>query len=546
MKWPTINLFPRPYDARAATRSAQWCFVVLLVLAALAVDVIEPSAVLTLGALVSVVLVAAATVIVMLPTVTLTPATMLFYLVPTLDGLAIVALRMGAPEATGGALLALVVPAVWLGTSGLARGVVLAGTVSLLAVVPDVVGLARGDVVVDAGTVSLVALVPIAMIATALFSFGLVDEASAATSAESEMRRLRDAIIETIDIGILVLDSAGEIVLVNRGVREHPIMEGVGTVGTDAIRQIRPMMADGVTPYPEGDGPILRAMMSDDSTDEVFWAHRADGTPHAFLARSTRVHDSDGKVIATVVAMDDVTRFTEAVQARDRLISAVSHELRTPLTAMKGYLELAREETDDESSTLARHLSIVDRHLAREHAIVEQFILAAESVGGQLTLRPENVELTAMARTVVAASTATAMRPEVVVHVVGDPVQCRVDATLTAAAVDALLSNAILATQGSGVVTLTVSRPDATTVRLEVADHGVGIPERERHALFEPFVRTRHAETEALPGVGLGLTLVKQIVDAHGGSVEIDTAWGVGTTVVVLMPTGKTSGDGGI
>ncbi len=550
MKRPTITLFPQPYDAYAATRAAQWCFMVVSGIAVAVVAVLEPTALLTVGAVMAAVLVTVATAIVLMSPVALTPAVPVFYVVPVLDALAIASLRAESPGATTGALLALVVPAVWLGTSGLARGIVLAGLVSVASIVPDLVAMTSGTLAVEAGPVSLVVLTPVAMIMTALFAFGLVDEADAATTAESETRQLRDAIIETVDIGILVLDAEGEIIIVNRGVREHPIMQEIDNVGTDSIRALRVMMADGVTMYPEGDGPIRNAMMSDDNADEVFWVHRADGTPHAFVARSTRLRDHGGNVVATVVAMNDVTRFIDAVQARDRLMSAVSHELRTPLTAMRGFLELARDEVPDHSSSLARHLAIVDRNLQREHAIVEQFILAAESVGGHLTLRREDVDLTAIARDVVSASTATEARPEVTVRVVGEPVMCRVDAALMAALVDALLSNAVVATRGSGLVTVTVSRPETTTLRLEVADRGVGISDREHQHLFEPFFRTGFADLESTPGVGLGLPLVKRIVDAHGGTVEIDSAWGRGTTVVVIIPTemttDMTSGDGGI
>ncbi len=537
MTWPTITLFPQPYDARAAFRVTQWCFIIVLGIAVLVVAIVQPEAVLTPGALLAAVLVASATLFVLVRRATIIPSMPSFYLVPVVDALAIASLRAESPELWTGALLALVVPAVWLGTSGLVAGIALAGVVSAAAVVPDIVAMVSGDLAVDAGTLSLVVLVPVAMTVTALFAFGLVDEAEAATTAESTTRRLRDAIVETVDVGIIVLDAEGEVVLVNRGVRVHPIMQGVGDVGTAALRSIRAYQADGITPYPDGDGPIRMAMLSDDSTDEVFWAHRADGTPHAFTARSTRLRDDRDTVVAIVIVLNDVTRFLDAVRARDRLISTVSHELRTPLTAMRGFLELARDDVPDPTSTIARHLAVVDRHLQREHAIVEQFILAADSFKGRLKLRPESVDLTETLRQVVAASTLTLTRPGVTMQVIGDPVRTRVDPALISTAVDALLSNAVAASSDGGSVVLTISAPEHGWARVEVTDHGVGIAEVDHAQLFEPFFRTERAHSEAAPGVGLGLPLVKQIAHAHGGTVEIKSTLGSGTTVVLLLPT---------
>ena len=562
MRWPAFTLFPPLYDARTAVRVAQWAFVVSLGFAALIIALIDASALMTMGSALSLVLVVAATATVMAPRADLTPATALFYVVPILDALAVVALRVDMPEQTAGALLALVVPAAWLGTSGRIVGIALTASLSTLAVVPDIVSMVSGTSAASAGNVSFAVMVPLGIITVSLFTFGLVDEADKATSAESSARQLRDAIVETVDVGILVLDASGEVILANRVIREHPIVSAMGNADTASLRGLQAFESDGETAYAPGDGPVLRAMQGTDSADELFWVREADGTPHGFVSSSKRLLDGQGSVVATIVVVNEVTQLLDAVQARDRLISTVSHELRTPLTVMKGFLELAREELDDQRGPVAQNLDVVDRHLEREHAIIEQFILAADSFTSQLNLEPVELDLALLAHDVVRESRKAATREADAIRIVGEHVPCRVDALLMSRAIDALLSNALDATIDSGRVTVAVSAPQPGRVTLAVEDSGIGIADIDNRRLFEPFFRTERAHLDAARGVGLGLHMVKRIVEAHGGTIEVSSAAGLGTTVTIDLPDGapqtndvanpgdlddaKQSGDGGI
>ena len=536
MKWPTITLFPKPYDARASIQVTQLVFLIALAVAVAATAALDITAIVTTGALVALVLLVISTGIVMAPRVALTPSDALFYVVPVINVAAVVALRIEHPFATTGALLTLIVPAVWLGTSGRHITIALVGVLASLAVVPDLLFVTSSLVALESGTLSIIIMVPLAMMLAALFAFTLVDEAESASSAERVVRELRDAIVETVDAGILVLDGDGEVLLANRVVREHPVVSDFDRVDAASLQRIPAFQSDGVTAYPNGDGPIRRAMASDGNTEVLFWLHRADGTAHAFTASSTRLRDASGHISATVVALSDVTQFLSAVQVRDRLISTVSHELRTPLTAMKGFLELAREELPSDARAVHEHLAVVERNLDREHAIVEHFILAANSFDGRLQVRRTRLDLTNVVREVVGSSAFVAMRRDVMVRVVGGPVTCHADYALTSTVIDALLSNALSAIDAGGQVTLTVTESESGHARLTVADDGIGIADVDSRQLFDPFFRTERAHLEAVPGVGLGLPLVKQIVEAHDGSIEITSELGRGTSVVITLP----------
>ncbi|UYN83231.1 MAG: hypothetical protein KIT89_11080 [Microcella sp.] len=112
MRWPTITLFPQPYDARATIQVTQWLFIGTLLLPIAVIVAIDAQALLTTGAAIGAVLLIVATTIVMRPPLDLTPTVALFYAVPVLDALALFAMRAQAPTSTTRLLLALTIPAV--------------------------------------------------------------------------------------------------------------------------------------------------------------------------------------------------------------------------------------------------------------------------------------------------------------------------------------------------------------------------------------------------------------------------------------------------
>jgi signal transduction histidine kinase len=111
----------------------------------------------------------------------------------------------------------------------------------------------------------------------------------------------------------------------------------------------------------------------------------------------------------------------------------------------------------------------------------------------------------------------------------------RGDATRIGQAIDNLLSNAIKFTPRGGNVTITVT-DDAKNIFVRLTDTGMGIPANELDQLFSRFFRASTATRAAVPGVGLGLTITKAIIDAHGGDLDVESEVGIGTTFIVRLP----------
>ena len=239
---------------------------------------------------------------------------------------------------------------------------------------------------------------------------------------------------------------------------------------------------------------------------------------------------------------DNAERSKELVRLRDDFAAAVSHELRTPLTSILGYLELIRDnESANRSPEDDAYLAIVQRNAERLLRLVSDLLLVAEVEDRVLALHVEDVALGEIAAECVEAAqpAAAAQRIELTLHnespgeISGDPIRL-------AQMMDNLVSNAIKFTPDGGRVTVTTSAVDGHIV-LEVADSGPGIAPADQAQLFDRFFRTRDAAVRATTGTGLGLTISKAIVEAHDGTIGVESAVGAGTTFRVELPRSATA-----
>ncbi|TFV64563.1 PAS domain S-box protein [Geodermatophilus sp. DF01-2] len=248
----------------------------------------------------------------------------------------------------------------------------------------------------------------------------------------------------------------------------------------------------------------------------------------------------------------DMTEARATERMKDQFVSLISHELRTPLTSILGYLELVLDDaelTEDQR----RHLSTVERNAQRLLRLVGDLLFTAQVDAGRFSLQPEDVDLAAVVRAAeeTARVTAAATGVEIVLAVPEDGLVVHGDAVRLGQACDNLVSNAVKFTPHGGRVTLALRaawrtpggavadepRDDAVPVaRLTVSDTGVGIPAGEQGQLFARFFRASTARRSAVPGVGLGLAITRAITAAHGGTLELASVEGRGTTFTLTLP----------
>ena len=227
-----------------------------------------------------------------------------------------------------------------------------------------------------------------------------------------------------------------------------------------------------------------------------------------------------------------------SAKAKDEFVAQVSHELRTPLTSIRGYLALLLDHGADDVSPAERdkYLSVVDRNADRLQRLVEDLLFVAGMDDGRLALAESELDLAEVtAESVEAARPAAEKRRIRLLVRSATALPLLGDRGRLAQVIDNLLSNALKFTPVGGEVTVEAARSNGS-VRLVVADTGIGMRPDELGHLFERFYRTEGATAQAIQGSGLGLSISKAIVEAHGGTITARSQHGVGTSLTIELP----------
>jgi two-component system, OmpR family, phosphate regulon sensor histidine kinase PhoR len=236
---------------------------------------------------------------------------------------------------------------------------------------------------------------------------------------------------------------------------------------------------------------------------------------------------------------ESVRRLRELDSMKTDFLSTVQHELRTPLTAILGLsdlMEMCWETWSDTPKLDAlRDIQVAAKNL---DGIVETIIDFTVGDGETLVLGLADVPLEAAARAAIEVIDER--------HKGGLPVPAKVevDPTVTLFAdpdrlgqvLRALIDNAVKFSDGQGHVTVRGRRTESGTVLVEVIDRGIGIPEADLPRVFDRFFQVDNTATRRFGGTGMGLALVKRVVEAHGATIDIETSVGAGTRVVLRWP----------
>ena len=225
-----------------------------------------------------------------------------------------------------------------------------------------------------------------------------------------------------------------------------------------------------------------------------------------------------------------------AEKEQQQFIADVSHELRTPLTVMRGSLEVVLEEdrpAEEYREAIGNALLEV-RHLTR---LSQNLLFLARGQAGRVTLSFANVDLvkflTEVTRDLLPAVTDKGL--ELSVDLPAEPARAFIDSDRMQQVLHNLLENAIRYTEPGGRIRVSLAASPAE-VRIDVSDNGIGIPEANLPFVFERFFRSDRARRAHPGGSGLGLSIVKWIVEQHKGRVEVRSKVGEGSNFSVVLP----------
>ncbi len=230
-------------------------------------------------------------------------------------------------------------------------------------------------------------------------------------------------------------------------------------------------------------------------------------------------------------------RLRDLDQMKDAFLVSVSHEFRTPLSSINGYLEILLEGQFD-AGTSHNFLVTMQRNSNRLLRLVEELLLVARLTEEGMDLHLTELDLTGLVRAAVdvARPVAEARGVQLLDHTGDDLMPAHADRRRLGQALDHLLANAIKFTEPGGEVS--VRTQDGESPVVTVTDTGIGIGSEDLPYVCERFYRAKAAEVMAVPGQGLGLAIVQAIIDAHRGSLALESEPGVGTTVRLTLPAG--------
>lgn len=226
-------------------------------------------------------------------------------------------------------------------------------------------------------------------------------------------------------------------------------------------------------------------------------------------------------------------RVSELSQLKSNFISNISHELRTPLTHIKGYVELLITESLGPVTEEQRHaLQVSQQSTNRLEVLIEDLIMVSLASRGELSVKQENVDIRRLAHLAVKSYSNAAQERGVSLQAMIDedvpPVQG--DSQKIAWALNQLVDNGVKFTPSDGRVLVSVKREGENLVLVSVTDTGIGIPANRLDDIFEPFHQLDSSSTRRYGGTGLGLSLVRQIIEAHGSMLEVQSVEGRGST----------------
>jgi len=238
-----------------------------------------------------------------------------------------------------------------------------------------------------------------------------------------------------------------------------------------------------------------------------------------------------------LVIFHDISQIRSLEAVRKEFVANVSHELRTPLSIITGYLETLIEGGDDQETNL-RFLRTMHKHAQRLNLLIEDLLLLSQLESRKISLTFEPVDLSESVHRVLeqldsrireSSATVTVTMPKPLPRIEADGF--RIEQALYN-----LLDNALKHSSKSGARVDLEARSEATSVLVSICDDGVGIPLSDQPHIFERFYRVHKDRSRDAGGTGLGLSIVKHTVQAHGGSIAVQSRPGAGATFLMTLP----------
>ena len=334
----------------------------------------------------------------------------------------------------------------------------------------------------------------------------------------SDNNRLQ-VILESITEAILVVDSAGRVVLANKALADlfdlEPPLEGLLTAEVVRYSAIQDALTGCLA---EGRSRAMEVELT--------------GTPERHLDMQVAPVLEGNECIGAVAVLYDITRLRQLERMRRDFVANVSHELCTPLTAIKGYAEILSDGALDDRETARRFTGIIENHADRLTCLLGDLLDLSRLESDQLEAELVPCGLKPLVDTSVGSVSQAAAQKQIALHCAIPPsVKVVCDPKMIEQALINLLDNAVKYTPAGGKVRIGARPVEGSEhLTIYVQDTGIGIPSEDLGRIFERFYRVDKGRSRQLGGTGLGLSIVRHIVEVHGAHVSVQSKLGAGTT----------------
>ena len=336
----------------------------------------------------------------------------------------------------------------------------------------------------------------------------------------TEGKQRLEMIVGAMSEGVMVLDNLGRITLTNKALRN----------AIDTDRDLT-----GITPFDVFRRPQLesavRNVLAGGPTEIV---ELTTGTGRVLQANVAPVANTSGTADSAVVVFHDLTNIKRTERMRRDFVANVSHEFKTPLTSIRGYAETLLTGALSDRKIATDFVRIIERNAQHLESLVRDLLTLAR-IESELPTTMEAVNLKSVVDEQVARRQATLVERKVDVFNECAPIQVQADRIRLSTAISNLIDNAILYNKPGGEVRITGVRENSM-FRLDITDTGEGIAPEELPRIFERFYRVDKARTRVTGGTGLGLSIVKHAIESQGGTIQVTSRLGAGSTFTIRLP----------
>ncbi len=355
---------------------------------------------------------------------------------------------------------------------------------------------------------------------------------SRAASRYAMLSTKADTILAHVADGILVTDARGVVRQGNPAVSRIVGLADESLLGRSCEDLLALHCGERRLDCSAGCGLLRPGLAEDARLGVEVWRTGQSGQRQPLLASASRV-DSDGGAVEIVHSLRDITRLKEAEEAKTLFLATASHELKTPLTVINGFADTLVRYDDLDEGMRGAALDAIRARASELTRIVDRLLLSSRIEAGRMQLTCRELDVTQLV-TDRATSFAAATGRNVVTRLESvPPVVSNEDALITV--VDHLIDNALKYSPGGEPIEVDAVT-DGDWVRVEIADHGIGMDSEQAAHCFDKFWQAESTDVRRFGGTGIGLFIVQSLVEAMGGTATVASERGAGSRFTIRLP----------